>query len=60
MKSLNRWIYAIIGVIVMLLAGLVYAWSVMAKSIGATYPDWSQGALSMTLHLSWHFSVSVH
>ncbi|MBE6009381.1 MAG: OFA family MFS transporter [Lachnospiraceae bacterium] len=51
MKKMNRWVYAIIGVIVMLLAGLVYAWSVMAKSIGATYPDWSQGQLSMTFTL---------
>ena len=35
MKNLNRWVYAIIGVITLLLAGLVYAWSVMSKSIGA-------------------------
>lgn len=33
MKNLNRWVYAIIGVITLLLAGLVYAWSVMSKSI---------------------------
>ncbi len=51
MKSLNRWIYAIIGVIVLLLAGLVYAWSVMAKSIGATYPSWSAQQLSLTFTL---------
>ena len=51
MKKLNRWVYAIIGVIVLLLAGLVYAWSVMAKSIGATYPDWSAAQLSLTFTL---------
>ena len=28
MKQLNRWVYAIVGVIVLLFAGLVYAWSV--------------------------------
>lgn len=33
MKSLNRWVYAIIGVIVLLMAGLVYAWSVMGGVI---------------------------
>ena len=48
MKNLNRWVYAIIGVITLLLAGLVYAWSVMSKSIGASRPDWTAAQLSMT------------
>ncbi|MCI8281604.1 MAG: OFA family MFS transporter [Lachnospiraceae bacterium] len=48
MKSLNRWVYAVIGVIVLLLAGLVYAWSVISKSIAATFPDWSAAQLSLT------------
>ena len=48
MKSLNRWVYAIIGVIVLLLAGLVYAWSVMSKAISASRPDWSAAQLSLT------------
>ena len=30
MKKLNRWVYAVVGVIVLLMAGLVYAWSVMS------------------------------
>ena len=30
MKHLNRWVYAIVGVIVLLFAGLVYAWSVLS------------------------------
>lgn len=30
MKQLNRWVYAIVGVIVLLFAGLVYAWSVLS------------------------------
>ncbi len=51
MKSLNRWVYAIIGVIVLLLAGLVYAWSVMSKSIGASRPDWTAAQLSVTFTL---------
>ncbi len=33
MKALNRWVYAVIGVIVLLMAGLVYAWSVMGGVI---------------------------
>lgn len=51
MKNLNRWIYAIIGVIVLLLAGLVYAWSVMSKAIAASRPDWSAAQLSLTFTL---------
>lgn len=51
MKNLNRWIYAIIGVIVLLMAGLVYAWSVMSKSIAASRPDWSAAQLSLTFTL---------
>ncbi|MCC8150906.1 MAG: OFA family MFS transporter [Lachnospiraceae bacterium] len=48
MKSLNRWVYAIIGVIVLLMAGLIYSWSVMSKSIGASRPDWTAAQLSLT------------
>ena len=51
MKKLNRWVYAVIGVIVLLLAGLVYAWSVMSKSIAASRPDWSAAQLSLTFTL---------
>ena len=48
MKKLNRWVYAIIGVVVLLFAGLVYAWSVMGKTIGASRPDWTAAQLSLT------------
>lgn len=48
MKQLNRNFYIVIGVVILLLAGFVYAWSVIAKSIGATYPSWSKAELSMT------------
>lgn len=48
MKKLNRWVYAVVGVITLLLAGLVYAWSVMSKSIAASRPDWSAAQVSMT------------
>ena len=37
MKNLNRWVYAIIGVITLLLAGLVYAWSVMSSDLSFSY-----------------------
>ena len=48
---MNRWFYAVIGVIVLLLDGLVYAWSVMAKAIGASRSVWSQSQLSLTFTL---------
>ena len=47
MKSLNRWVYAVIGVIVLLLAGLVYAWSVMANVINRELAV-EQAPLSLT------------
>lgn len=43
--------YIIVGIIVMLLAGFVYAWSVMAKSIGASRPTWTVTQLSLTFTL---------
>ena len=52
MKQKNRTIYAVIGVIVLLLVGLVYAWSVMAKSIGAAFPEWTAAQLSLTFTLT--------
>ena len=51
MKNLNRWIYAIVGTIVLLLAGLVYAWSVMARTIGASRPNWTAAQLSLSFTL---------
>lgn len=46
--STNRWFYAGVGVVVMLFAGLIYAWSTIARPIAAFYPDWTSGQLSLT------------
>lgn len=48
MKRLNRWIYAVIGVIVLLLAGLIYAWSVLVIPISNEFTNWSNTSLSLT------------
>jgi len=48
MKKMNRWFYAMIGVIVLLFAGMVYAWSVLSSPIGAEFPEWSKAELSLT------------
>ncbi len=47
-KPLNRWVLAIVGVIVMLFAGMVYAWTVMSAPIAAMYPEWTKAQLSTT------------
>ena len=51
MKNLNRWVYAIAGVVVLLMAGLIYAWSVMSQPIAASRPDWTAAQLSLTFTL---------
>ena len=47
----RRWIYGGIGVIVLLFAGLVYAWSVLATPISEFFTDWSSTKLSFTFTL---------
>lgn len=51
MKQLNRWVYAISGVIVLLFAGLVYAWSVLSTPIAAEFTAWTKAQLSLTFTL---------
>ena len=55
MKKTNRWIYAIAGVIVLLFAGLIYAWSVLSSPIATEFTSWSKGALSLTFTLAMSF-----
>ncbi len=52
--KMNRWIYAIAGVVVLLLAGLVYAWSVLAGPIAA-YTGFDTGAMSLTFTITMSF-----
>ena len=51
MKQLNRWVYAIVGVIVLLFAGLVYAWSVLSTPIATEFTGWTKAQLSLTFTL---------
>ncbi|WKY46083.1 hypothetical protein Q5O14_08300 [Eubacteriaceae bacterium ES2] len=48
MNHLNRWIYASVGVVIMLLAGLVYAWTVLQAPIAMMYKEWTKSQLSVT------------
>lgn len=54
-KKMNRWTYAVVGMIVLLLAGLVYAWSVISSPIAAYFPDWTKAQLSLTFTICMAF-----
>ncbi|MBT9776633.1 MFS transporter [Clostridium sp. MCC353] len=54
-KKLNRWVYAVVGVIVLLLAGLVYAWSVFSSPIAAYFSEWTKAQLSLTFTICMGF-----
>ncbi len=43
-----RWLYALVGLVVLLFAGFVYGWSIFAAPIGADFPQWSKAQLSLT------------
>lgn len=47
----KRWIYGVAGVLVLLFAGLVYAWSVLARPISEYFTTWSSTQLSFTFTL---------
>lgn len=55
MKKTNRWLYAIVGCAVLLLSGLVYAWSVLSGPIAAEFPQWSAAQLSLTFTIVMSF-----
>ncbi len=44
----KRGLYAVVGTIVLLLAGLIYAWSVFSSPISAYFPEWTKAQLSLT------------
>lgn len=39
MKKINRWRYAVVGCAVLLLSGLVYAWSVLSGPSRRSFPS---------------------
>lgn len=52
MKNLNRWVYAIVGVIVLLFAGIIYAWSILSLPIAQEFEQWTKLQLSMTFTIA--------
>ncbi len=55
MKKRNRWIFVGAGVLALLLAGLIYALSVISKPIGASHLNWTAAQLSLTFTLAMVF-----
>ena len=53
-KSLPRAVYAVTGVLILLFAGLVYAWSTLSKPLMNL---WSQDVLTWTSTIVMVFSV---
>lgn len=51
----KRWVYGVVGVLVLLFAGLVYAWSVLANPISVYFNQWSSTQLSFTFTLCMMF-----
>lgn len=51
MSKTNRWCYVVVGVLVLLCAGMVYAWSVLSGPIAKEFPAWTTAQLSMTFTL---------
>lgn len=55
MNKTNRWLYAVVGCAVLLISGLVYAWSVLSSPIAAEFPQWSAAQLSLTFTIVMSF-----
>lgn len=55
MKTLNRWVYAAVGVVVLVFAGLIYAWSVLSAPIAAEFTEWTKTQLSLTFTIAMIF-----
>ncbi len=51
MNNSKRWFQVVIGVLILLFAGVVYAWSVMSQPIAKEYADWTGAQLSLTFTL---------
>ncbi len=48
MKKTNRTLLVIFGVVTLIFAGLIYAWSVLSAPIAAEFSNWTKAQLSMT------------
>lgn len=52
MGKLNRWVYAVVGIVVLFCGGVIYAWSVLSAPMAAEFPQWTKAQLSATFTLT--------
>lgn len=52
---MRRIIYAAIGLVLMLFAGFIYAWSILSAPIAAEFPGWTGTQLSLTFTICMAF-----
>ena len=52
MKTVNRWFYAGLGVILLMFAGILYAWSVLSAPIAEEFAAWTTAQLSFVFTLT--------
>lgn len=51
--SKKRWLYAIIGILLMMFAGIGYSWSILSRPLAATFAGtWSAALLSATFTIT--------
>lgn len=55
MRNTKRLFYAVVGVLVMLCAGFVYAWSILSAPIAADFPQWTGTQLSLVFTVCMSF-----
>lgn len=51
----KRYLYGLVGVLVMLFAGFIYAWSILSAPIATDFPQWNNTQLSLTFTICMSF-----
>jgi OFA family oxalate/formate antiporter-like MFS transporter len=52
MKTVNKGLLLVIGTLMLLFLGLIYAWSIFRAPLAGIFPDWTPTQISMTFTIS--------